>query len=106
MGYISPLVHPSQSSNLTYLCGKWIDDLEKLMQSFHEYGFVHGDLREPNILCDGETAMLIDFDWGGKVGDSEAYNTTAWLCPELTDGRHGADPKITKNDNRRVLQNT
>lgn len=77
MDYISPPVHPSQSSNLTYLCGKWIDDLEKLMQSFHEYGFVHGDLREPNILCDGETAMLIDFDWGGKVGDSEAYNTIA-----------------------------
>jgi Ser/Thr protein kinase RdoA (MazF antagonist) len=104
MDYISPPVHPSQSSNLTYLCGKWIDDLEKLMQSFHDHGLVHGDLREPNILCDGETVMLIDFDWGGKVG--EAYYATARLCPELTDGRHSTDPKITKDDDRRVLQNT
>jgi tRNA A-37 threonylcarbamoyl transferase component Bud32 len=32
------------------------------MQSFHDEGLVHGDLREPNILCDGENVMSIDFD--------------------------------------------
>ncbi|KAI0252130.1 hypothetical protein BJV78DRAFT_1352562 [Lactifluus subvellereus] len=104
MDYISPSVHPSRSSNLTRLCDKWVDDLQKLMQSFHDQGLVHGDLREPNMLCDGEKVMLIDFDWGGKVG--EVYYSSARLCPELTDGRRGTDPKITKDDDRRVLQNT
>jgi len=77
------------------------------VKSFHDAGFVHGDLREPNIMCDGEKekAMLIDFDWGGKVG--EAYYPTAWLSPELTNGRHDdTNPKITKEDDIRVLGNT
>jgi RIO1 family len=104
MDYILPSVHPSQSPNLTRLCDKWIDDLQKLMQSFHDHGLVHGDLREPNILCDREKVVLIDFDWGGNVG--EVSYPTARLCPELMDGRHGTDPKITKVDDRRVLENT
>jgi len=66
--------------------------------------FVHGDLREPNMLCDGEKVMLVDFDWGGKVG--EAYYPTARLSPELTNGRHNPNPKITKDDDWRVLVNT
>jgi RIO1 family len=104
MDYISPLVHLSRSPNLARLCNKWIDDLQKLMQSIHDHGLVHGDLREPNMLCDGEKVILVDFDWGGKVG--EAYYPTARLCPELMDGRHSTDPKITKDDDRRVLENT
>ena len=28
-----------------------MSDLENLMQCFHDNGLVHGDLREPNILC-------------------------------------------------------
>ncbi|KAI0248667.1 hypothetical protein BJV78DRAFT_1130931 [Lactifluus subvellereus] len=104
MDFISPPVNPSRSPNLSRLCDKWIDDLQKLMQSFHDHDLVHGDLREPNILCDGEEVMLIDFDWGGKVG--EVYYPFARVCPELTDGRHGTDPMITKDDDRRVLRNT
>jgi len=65
---------------------------------------VHGDLREPNILCVGEKVMLIDFDWGGRVG--EAYYPTALLTYELTDGRFNTNPKITKDDDLRVLANT
>ncbi|KAI0251021.1 hypothetical protein BJV78DRAFT_1213821 [Lactifluus subvellereus] len=67
MYYISPSMHLSRSPNLTRLRDKWIDDLQTLMQSFHDNGLVHGDLRELNILCDGEKVMLIDFDWSSKV---------------------------------------
>jgi Ser/Thr protein kinase RdoA (MazF antagonist) len=74
------------------------------MQSFHDSDFVHGDLRESNILCDGERVMLIDFDWGGKAG--VVSYPTARLCSELRDGRQDTSPKITKDDDRRVLQNT
>jgi len=36
------------------------------LSDFHDAGFVHGDLRDANIICDGDSVMLIDFDWGGK----------------------------------------
>jgi hypothetical protein len=48
--------------------------------------------------------MLLDFDWGGKVG--EARYPQARLCAELIDGRKGTDPGITKGDDERVLDNT
>ncbi|KAH9953119.1 hypothetical protein BC827DRAFT_173575 [Russula dissimulans] len=77
-------------------CERWIiDDLDQLVRSFHNASFVHGDLREPNILCNGETVMLIDFDWGGKEG--EAYYLTAKLSPELMDGHDSTSRKITKS---------
>jgi tRNA A-37 threonylcarbamoyl transferase component Bud32 len=74
------------------------------MQSFHDEGLVHGDLREPNILCDGEKMMLIDFDWGGEVG--KACYPHARLCHDLMEGRDCTSPQITKGDGRGVLQNT
>ena len=104
MDYIHPCVHPSESPKLTSLCDQWADDMKNLVQSFHDLDLVHGDLREPIMLCNGEKVMLVDFDWGGKVG--EAYYPIARLSPELTDGRDNTNPKITKDDDWRVLQNT
>ncbi|KAI9448535.1 hypothetical protein H4582DRAFT_2141800 [Lactarius indigo] len=103
MEYMSS-VHPSQSPNLSRLCDKWIDELQELVQSFHDKDMVHGDLRESNILCEGENVMLIDFDWGGKVG--EAAYPFVRLTSELRNGRDSTDLKITKDDDRRVLHNT
>jgi hypothetical protein len=47
------------------------DKLRTAVQILHDADFVHGDLREPNILVteDGDT-KIIDFDWCGK--DREA----------------------------------
>ena len=104
MDLILPPEHPSQSPKLTRLFDKWVNDLQTLMQDFHDKGLVHGDLREPNILCNGEKVMLIDFDWGGKVG--EACYPHARLCSELIDGRDSTDRWIMKGDDERVLQNT
>ncbi|KAI9460082.1 hypothetical protein F5148DRAFT_1001036 [Russula earlei] len=101
MEYISSPVFPSSSQDLEGLC----DELWKLMEDFHDRGFVHGDLREPNILYDGERMILLDFDWGGKVGD--AMYPTGLLTNELTDGRaEDALSTISKDDDRRVLLNT
>ncbi|KAI9507750.1 hypothetical protein F5148DRAFT_75512 [Russula earlei] len=105
MEYISKSVHPSQSPNLTRLCDKWMGDLRTLVEAFHDHGLVHGDLREPSILCDGENVILMDFDFGGKVG--EVYFATAQICDELLDGRdENADPWVTKDDDKRVLEFT
>ena len=104
MDYINPSVHPSESPKLSHLCDQWIADLTDLVQAFHKIDLVHGDLREPNILCNGDKVMLIDFDWGGKEG--EAIYPFMQLTPELTNGRHDTSLKISKADDLRVLQNT
>lgn len=104
MDLILPPMNPSLSPDFPRHLDKWTEDLRDLMQSFHDAGFVHGDLREPNILCDGEKLKLINYDWGGVVG--EAHYPHAQLCYELTDGRDGSDPRITKDDDKRILQDT
>lgn len=44
--------------------------------TLHDLGFVHGDLRSPNILVrrnsavEGSTILLMDFDWPGVEGET------------------------------------
>ncbi|KAH9041965.1 hypothetical protein EDB84DRAFT_1473900 [Lactarius hengduanensis] len=104
MVYISSSMSPSQSSLRGRLRDKWDNDLRELVKAFHDEGLVHGDLREPNMVCSGEDVMLLDFDWGGRVG--EASYPCAWLNPELLDGRESDNLRITKEDDNRILRNT
>lgn len=46
--------------------GKVIEDTVKIM---HTSGFVHGDLRSPNIMVGPDGSIkIIDFDWAGEWG--------------------------------------
>lgn len=83
---------------------EWAEQLQKLVESFHAEGLVHGDLRAPNIICDADRVMLIDFDWGGKEG--EVSYPRSPLHTDLTIGRGSTDLKITKADDLRVLEGT
>ena len=103
MQYIHPAVHPSKSTAFTTSCEKWATELQALIQAFHKEDFVHGDLCEPNIICNGGKVMVVDFDWGGKEG--KAYYPSVSLCDELTNGQGSNSPKITKDDNEQVLNN-
>ncbi|KAI9455722.1 hypothetical protein HD554DRAFT_264198 [Boletus coccyginus] len=78
--------------------------LKALVASFHGEGLVHGDLRSPNIVCNDQGVVVIDFDWGGKLG--EASYPISQLNPDLTEGRDSTDLKITKEDDIRVLNKT
>ncbi|TFK18037.1 hypothetical protein FA15DRAFT_731608 [Coprinopsis marcescibilis] len=78
--------------------------LMELIEEFHGEGFVHGDLRNVNILCADEQFWLIDFDWGGK--DGEVVYPTSNLNPELMAGRIIGDLKIRREDDIRILRNT
>ena len=53
-------------------CGAIRGGIAKLRQGLgklHDAGFVHGDIRSPNILVGVDRQpRLIDFDWSGKVG--------------------------------------
>jgi len=78
--------------------------LLELVQAFHNQGFVHGDLRDANIICAEDIMMLIDFDWAGREGKV----TYPHLClnRDLLDGRVSKDLTITKEDDIRVLTNS
>jgi serine/threonine protein kinase len=104
MEYIESGVPITHSSLLPAHRDRWMAELRGLMHSFHEKGFVHGDLRDANIICKNDSVMLIDFDWGGKEG--EVFYPTSNLNDELLQGRVSGDLRITKEDDRRVLTNT
>lgn len=44
--------------------------LENFLERLHKAGFVHGDIRDTNIMVspDGKNFKLVDFDWAGKAG--------------------------------------
>ncbi|KAG2125665.1 hypothetical protein DEU56DRAFT_715527, partial [Suillus clintonianus] len=42
------------------------------LQSLHQEGYVHGDIRDMNVMVkrDRSTGFkLVDFDWSGKIGE-------------------------------------
>jgi serine/threonine protein kinase len=104
MEYIESGVTITHSSKLSTHHDHWITQLQDLMHAFHANDFVHGDLRDANIMCHEESVMLIDFDWGGK--DGEAVYPTLNLNDELLQGRESDDLKITREDDQRVLAHT
>ncbi|KAG5637635.1 hypothetical protein H0H81_003860 [Sphagnurus paluster] len=83
---------------------RWFAEMRGLVESFHAAGFVHGDLREVNIICAGDRALLIDFDWGGKAGEVSYPFRLSKLNPELLLGRSSTETTITVADDLRVLQ--
>jgi len=48
-------------------------------------GWVHGDLRSPNILVQGEQVFLIDLDWAGKPNDQQPPKYPPLLNSEVFD---------------------
>jgi tRNA A-37 threonylcarbamoyl transferase component Bud32 len=96
-----PIAHPDLPLDHR---DRWTKELQNLVSSFHARGLVHGDLRDANIICKGDSVMLIDFDWGGK--DGQVFYRTANLNQELRDGRASNDLRIIQEDDRRVLGKT
>jgi serine/threonine protein kinase len=44
------------------------DKLSDIIELYHQAGFVHGDLRAPNIIISNHGPVLLDFDWAGESG--------------------------------------
>lgn len=67
MEYIESGIPITCSTLLAAHRDRWTKELQHLVENFHSRG---RDLRDPNILCNGESVMLVDFDWGGKDGEA------------------------------------
>ena len=49
-----------------------INNIRDVLKQLHQSNYVHGDLRDVNIIVsrsDETKFMLIDFDWAGKIGE-------------------------------------
>ena len=45
------------------------DNVVTVMNSFHDLGYAHGDLRGENIMIAGDGQVkIVDFDWAGLAG--------------------------------------
>ncbi|KIK74259.1 hypothetical protein PAXRUDRAFT_791416, partial [Paxillus rubicundulus Ve08.2h10] len=46
-------------------------DIRKKLKDLHNGGFVHGDIRDTNILVNNNGKfMIVDFDWAGKINEA------------------------------------
>ncbi|KAJ7025983.1 hypothetical protein C8F04DRAFT_966932 [Mycena alexandri] len=58
------------SSIVTHPC---LEQFKRAVQGMHNAGFVHGDIRLPNILVHktdvNKPLLLVDFDWGGLANE-------------------------------------
>jgi hypothetical protein len=84
----------------------WSQDLNSLVKDFHDKGWVHGDLRDANLVVsdeESERIMLVNFDWGGNVDDGPVYYPTSLLGEELEKPGRPGDFRITKEHDDYVL---
>jgi serine/threonine protein kinase len=80
----------------------WLKKMDEVVNMFHQHGYVHGDLRPPNFIVNGERLLLIDFDWGGQEG--QATFPDIRLVPILRKDR--GDILIRKHHDEVVLEDT
>lgn len=81
--------------------------LEKTAR-LHQAGYVHGDLRDTNLMVreNGQSGfMLMDFDWAGKIGEV-CYPMNVNTDPELGRPAGAYDGELIRADHDiHMLQN-
>lgn len=102
MAYLPSAERILDSRNLSNHAEKWLADIDDVVTKFHARGYVHGDLRPPNFIVDGETLLLIDFDWGGE--ETVATFPQGRLHPILRANRQ--ETHLTKMRDKMVMEYT
>jgi serine/threonine protein kinase len=101
MEFLSSAFRVADSPSLVEQGERWLKRMDEIVETLHEHGYVHGDLRAPNFIVDGEKLCLVDFDWGGKEGQVKFPDVE--LHPILGDNR---GMLIRKDHDLNVLANT
>lgn len=65
---VMELVEGTQWHGPTHRDRYW-ETLSSALGAFHDAGMVHGDLRSPNLMVNGDRVMVLDFDWAGRAGE-------------------------------------
>jgi RIO-like serine/threonine protein kinase len=84
-----PLKKPSRAG---------IDHLRKALTNLHQQGYVHGDVRAPNIIVDNDDKpRFIDFDWNHEIGKARYPSN---LNPDVKwpDDARGGNPIKAEHD--------
>jgi hypothetical protein len=102
MGYFPSADRILESKSLCEYGESWLKDIDNVVEKFHAQGYVHGDLRPPNFIVNGDKLLLIDFDWGGNEG--EATFPRKRLHFILRDNRR--ETQITREQDERVKEYT
>jgi len=80
--YVVVMDHEDVVRNYTRLVEKeHVEQLRAAVKMLHDENYVHGDIREPNVLVTTGGLKLVDFDWCGKVDDR--YPADIALLPSL-----------------------
>jgi RIO-like serine/threonine protein kinase len=66
MEYMSDYVALSTLENRASIYTQLRQMVTDLVTSFHAQNFVHGDIRDSNLLVRMDAKLVVDFDWGGK----------------------------------------
>ncbi len=74
---------------------RWAGDLCAALDVLHAQGWVHGDISPSNILVDGASVCLIDFDLACGVGERpNSPGTVTYVSPS----RRNREPAQTSDD--------
>ncbi len=83
--------------------------VEKTLQVLHDAGFVHGDLRDTNILIDLESLdsddvriHFVDFDWAGRIGEAEYPDDINGITVKRPEGAEGGKLITVEHDKTMV----
>jgi hypothetical protein len=81
------------------------EDITRKLISLHQENFVHGDIRDTNIMVkkDGVQGFkFVDFDWSGRIGDVR-YPTNVYRGPRLWRPSDAEDGRLIKADHIEML---
>jgi len=80
-----------------------------IVETLHGGGFVHGDIRDTNLLIDytslasdDMTVHLIDFDWAGCVGEAKYPMGINCITVRRPEGVKGGEEITEQHDNEMV----
>ncbi|KAG6881572.1 hypothetical protein C0992_000768 [Termitomyces sp. T32_za158] len=85
--------------------GKIQNKVQCIVRKLHEGGFVHGDVRDINVLvdpaslkCEDVVVLLIDFDWAGEIGKAKYPVDVNRETVERPGGVRGGELVLVEHD--------
>jgi len=76
------------------------EDIARKLASLHQENYVHGDVRDTNIMVKKNGALgfkLVDFDWSGRIGQVR-YPMNVYRGPRLWRPLEAEDGRLIKAD--------